>query len=77
LYILFDIQIQLANEIKNLIDEKLQLTNKEIIRKDLKVMKILQDLKNPVSSLINTINDPKIDRLALQNITNDDLEDID
>ena len=45
--------------------------------KDLKMMKVLHDLKNPIIALISTINDKSLDVKAMRIIANADLEDID
>ena len=45
--------------------------------KDLKMMKVLHDLKNPIIALISTIYDKSLDVKAMRIITNADLEDID
>lgn len=57
-------------------DLELQKINDEIKAKDLKVMKTLHDLKNPVQALITIINDISLDKTAIQNMANADLEDI-
>lgn len=57
-------------------DIQLQIAKDELTSKDLKVMKILHDIKNPVLALISTINDNSLTREDIQNIANADLEDI-
>lgn len=59
-----------------IIDLQLQQANKALHLKDLKVMKVLHDLKNPVHALISTINDINLDAASMRNIANADLEDI-
>ena len=62
LYILFDIQLQIAVD--------------ELRCKDLKVMKILHDIMNPMMALMATINDSSLTKEVIQGIANADLEDI-
>ena len=62
LYILFDIQLQIAVD--------------ELRCKDLKVMKILHDIMNPMMGLMATINDSSLTKEVIQGIANADLEDI-
>lgn len=45
--------------------------------KDLKMMKVLHDLKNPIIALISTIYDKSLDIKGMRIITNADLKDID
>ena len=56
---------------------QLELADLEIKKKDLKIMKVLHDLKNPVLALMSTINDNSLDMKSIQAIANADLEDID
>jgi len=62
LYLLFDIQLQIAIE--------------ELKSKDLRMMKVLHDIKNPVSALISIVNDVNLSIEEIQKIANADLEDI-
>jgi len=62
LYLLFDIQLQIAIE--------------ELKSKDLRMMKVLHDIKNPVSALISIVNDVNLSKEEIQKIANADLEDI-
>jgi len=62
LYLLFDIQLQIAIE--------------ELKSKDLRMMKVLHDIKNPVLALISIVNDVNLTKEEIQKIANADLEDI-
>jgi len=59
-----------------IIDIKLESTSLKLYSKDLKVMKIIHDLKNPVQAILSVINDSKLDPNYMRSIANADLEDI-
>ena len=59
-----------------IIDLQLQIANKALHLKDLKVMKVLHDIKNPVHALMSIVNDINLDPVKMRSIANADLEDI-
>ena len=45
-------------------------------KKDLKVMKIVHDLKNPTIAILQSINDHEIETDKLRDIVNTEIEDL-
>jgi len=58
------------------VDILLEMAVDQLRLKDLKVMKTIHDVKNPVYSLVATINDASLDILKVRHIANADLEDL-
>lgn len=62
IYLIIDIRLQIADELNK--------------KKDVKVMKVIHDIKNPVLAIMQIMNDSETNQDTIRENTNTELEDL-